>query len=123
MEKKKRNFFDSVKDAFNGIIYCLTYEKNMKTHFLIAILVLLLGIYLKLSGEELVAVCLTIAGVIFAELVNTAIENTVDLATKEYSEKAKVAKDVAAGAVLVMAFMSIVIGIIVFLPKLILLFS
>ena len=81
------------------------------------ILVIIFGIILKISKIEWI-ICITLFGLVISmELINTAVENTVDLITKEKNEQAKNAKDVAAGAVLVSAISSAIIGVIIFLPK------
>ena len=78
---------------------------------------IILGIILKLSALEWIILTIVIALVISAELFNTTIETVVDMITKEKNEKAKLAKDVAAGAVLVLAIGSVVVGLIIFIPK------
>ena len=116
MEKEKK-IINSFKYAFEGIFTAFKAEKNMKIHFIIMLLVIILGIMLKISSVEWI-ICIILFGfVISLELVNTAIENTVDLITQEKHPKAKIAKDVAAGAVLVAAITAVIIGLIIFLPK------
>ena len=116
MEKEK-NIINSFKYAFEGIFTAFKAEKNMKIHFIIMLLVIILGIMLKISSVEWI-ICIILFGfVISLELVNTAIENTVDLITQEKHPKAKIAKDVAAGAVLVAAITAVIIGLIIFVPK------
>lgn len=115
--KKKRHFTDSFKDAMAGIFHCLMNERNMRTHFIAGILVFGAAIYFKLSGVEIAIVGLTVGLVITTELINTAIENTVDLVTMEYKPLAKIAKDVAAGAVLLAAFTAVLVGLALFVPK------
>lgn len=115
--KKEKNIFKSFKYAFEGILTSLKAERNMKIHFTIMIFVIILGIILKISKIEWI-ICIVLFGfVISLELVNTAIENTVDLITQEKNPKAKIAKDVAAGAVLISAITAAVIGLIIFVPK------
>ena len=116
MEKEKK-IINSFKYAFEGIFTAFKAEKNMKIHFIIMLLVIILGIMLKISSVEWI-ICIILFGfVISLELVNTAIENTVDLITQEKNPKAKIAKDVAAGAVLISAITAAVIGLIIFVPK------
>lgn len=115
--KKEKNIMKSFKYAFEGIFTSLKAEKNMKIHFIIMLLVIILGIMLKISRVEWM-ICIILFGfVISLELVNTAIENTVDLITQEKHPKAKIAKDVAAGAVLIAAITAAIIGLIIFVPK------
>ena len=107
----------SFKYASEGIITTIKEERNMFIHFLIAIIVVITGIYVRLSLNEWL-ICLLLFALVFSlELINTAIENTVDLVTTKKNKKAKLAKDAAAGAVLIAAIFASIIGIIIFLPK------
>lgn len=115
--KDKKRLINSFKYAFEGIYTGLKEEKNMKIHFGIMILVIIFGIILKISKIEWI-ICVILFGLVISlELMNTAIENTVDLITQEKNPKAKIAKDVAAGAVLVAAIVSVIIGLMIFVPK------
>lgn len=107
----------SFKYAFIGIITALKKEQNMKIHFIIMTLVIICGFIYQISYIEWLICLLCFALVISFEMVNTAIESTVDLVTKESTPLAKIAKDVAAGAVLVAAIVSAIIGLIIFIPK------
>ena len=114
-DETKLNY--SFKYAFEGIITTIKEERNMFIHFLIAIIVVITGIYVRLSLNEWL-ICLLLFALVFSlELINTAIENTVDLVTTKKNKKAKLAKDAAAGAVLIAAIFASIIGIIIFLPK------
>lgn len=115
----KEEFDKSVGHALDGIEYAVNHERNVKIEILFAILTSILGFILKISLLEWVVIVLVIAMVLALELVNTAIERTVDLVTKDYHDLAKAAKDVAAGAVLIMSMFSVIIGLIIFLPKII----
>jgi diacylglycerol kinase len=106
----------SFKYAFDGIWTAFKEEPNLKIHFLIGLLVLLLGFLFKLSAGEWVAVCLTIGLVISVELTNTAIETVIDSFTTDQHPGAKKAKDVSAGAVLVISLMAVAVGVLIFLP-------
>ena len=117
MKTKTKKLINSFKYAIEGIISSFKTEQNMKIHIFIMILVIILGIVLKLSTLEWIILTIVIALVISAELFNTTIETVVDMITKEKNEKAKLAKDVAAGAVLVLAIGSVIIGLIIFIPK------
>ena len=116
MEKywKNKGFFSSLKNSLNGIKSAIKSERNLKIQLVIAVIVLILTIILKIELLKVMFVYISIFLVIVCELLNTAIEKTVDLVTEEYNEKAKLAKDIAAGAVLISAINSVVIGIIVF---------
>lgn len=117
-----KNFLRSFKYALEGIFTGLKEEQNMKIHIAIMILVIIFGILLKISKIEWI-ICIALFGLVISmELINTAIENVVDLITKEKNEQAKIAKDVAAGAVLVSAIASAIIGLIIFVPKVISIF-
>ena len=117
MKTKTKKLINSFKYAIEGIISSFKTEQNMKIHIFIMILVIILGMVLKLSALEWIILTIVIALVISAELFNTTIETAVDMITKEKNEKAKLAKDVAAGAVLVLAIGSVIIGLIIFIPK------
>ena len=108
---------DSFRHAIDGIKSSFLEERNMKIHFIIMLIVILLGFLLKVTIFEWMILVLLFMLVIGSELINTAIENTVDLAVSKYDEKAKLAKDISAGAVLFMALGSIIIGSIIFIPK------
>ncbi len=114
-----KKLIKSFKYAFEGIFTGIKEEQNMKIHILIMILVIIMGIILKISKIEWI-ICIILFGfVISMELINTAIENAVDLITKEINSQAKIIKDIAAGAVLISAISSAIIGIIIFIPKII----
>ena len=117
MMKKTKKLINSFKYAISGIITSFKTERNMKIHILVMILVIIAGIVFKLSLLDWIILVIMFGLVISAELFNTAIETTIDMITKEKNEKAKIAKDVAAGAVLVLAIVSVIVGLIIFIPK------
>lgn len=117
--KDKRTFKSSVKNCFDGISYVITSEKNFKREIALGIIALLLSYILKISRIEFIIVLIMICLVLTSEIINTAIERTVDLVTKEYHELARIAKDVSAGSVLVMCIFSSLIGAVIFVPKII----
>lgn len=117
----KGSFRESVKHAVAGIDYTVTHERNFIIEIFFAIAVCIASIYFKVSITEWIILLLTIAIVLALEVLNTAIERCVDLVTKEYEDLAKIAKDTAAGAVFIMSMFSVIVGICIFLPKLILL--
>jgi len=104
--------------AFAGLWYALRTQRNMWVHITIAILAILLGIVLRISAVEFAMIFVAITGVFIAEMFNTVFELCVDLASPEYHPLAKIAKDVAAGAVLLSAMLAVVIGLFVFGPHL-----
>ncbi|WP_038703686.1 diacylglycerol kinase family protein [Planococcus sp. PAMC 21323] len=114
---KARRFFRSFLFAAQGIGTALKREQNIRFHLLAAIIVVIAGWLTVLSYTEWLVVILLIAGMIALEMVNSAIERVVDLATAELHPLAKQAKDMAAGAVLVFAVASAIIGLLIFLPK------
>lgn len=109
--------FRSFVFAYEGIVSAIKKERNLKIHLVFAVVVIITGIIFSLSALEWVAVVVAIGGMLALELLNTAIERAVDLVTDEFHPLAKQAKDAAAGAVLIYAVMSAIIGLIVFLPK------
>lgn len=111
-------FIASFVYAFQGIWYALHTQRNAKVHVTIAVLAIVLGIALRISAVEFAMIFVAITGVFIAELFNTVFELCVDLASPEYNPLAKAAKDMAAGAVLLSAMLSIVIGLFVFGPHL-----
>lgn len=112
----------SFKYAWNGIVYFLRYGNNARIQSAAAVLATGMGYALGLSRGEWISVILCCALVLSLEMINTAIEKTCDLITTEYNPLVKIIKDVAAGAVLLSAVASLVIGIIIFFPKILLLF-
>ena len=119
----KSKFSVSVGHAIDGIEYAVNHERNVKIEILFGILVSIAGFLFHISIFEWLVILLTIAMVITLEFINTAIERVVDLVTTDYKELAKSAKDVAAGAVLFMSLFSVIIGIVIFLPKVIEVFN
>lgn len=121
-EKGIKKFINSFKYPFSGLRYAYKNEQNLAVDIGIAVLVIVLGFLFKISIDEWAILAITVGLVISFELINTAIEATVDLVTEEYHPLAKVAKDTSAAAVLILAIVSIVEGLIIFLPKIIDLF-
>ena len=103
--------------AFQGIKASLKKEPNLRIHVAIGIIALLLGFILKLSRLEWLLLAFIIFYVVTLELLNTVIESVVNLVSPEVKESARVAKDISAAVVLVSAILSIVVGLILFLPK------
>lgn len=122
MEKikiKTQRLINSFKYAFEGIATSFKTEQNMKIHIIMAIIVVILGLLFKITKKEWMICIFAIVIVIASELFNTAIETIVDMITEEKNEKAKIAKDVSAGAVLIVAIGAAIIGIMIFFPKII----
>ena len=104
--------------AWEGVVYTLRTQRNARIHLGIAIAVVLLSLWLGLSWTEWAIIALTIGLVFSAEMFNTVAEAAIDLVTAEYHPLAKIAKDVAAGAVLVIAVIAVVVGLLVLGPHL-----
>ncbi|MSO96367.1 MAG: phosphatase PAP2 family protein [Thermoleophilia bacterium] len=104
---------ESFNVAFEGIIHVLRTERNMRIHFVAAGVVLMAALAVDVSRIELIVLLLSIAFVLMAEMVNTAIEATVDMASTTFDPAAKIAKDIAAGAVLVAAVNALAVGYLV----------
>ena len=111
-------FIASFRYAFRGLWYALRTQRNARVHVCIAILAILLGVVLHISAIEFAMIFVAITGVFIAEMFNTVFELCIDLASPEYHPLAKIAKDVAAGAVLLSAMLSVVISLFVFGPHL-----
>lgn len=117
LKVKTKKLANSFKYAFQGLISSFKTERNMKIHILIMLLVIIAGIILKISTMDWIICAILFGIVISAELFNTAIETIVDMITPFRDPKAKLAKDISAGAVLVLAITSIIVGLIIFIPK------
>ena len=115
---RSHSILQSFNYAFPGVIHVLRIERNMRIHFLIATAVLVLAFAYGVTKLELIALLLAIAFVLITEMVNTAVEATIDLSTREIDPLAKLAKDIAAGAVLIASVTALVIGYLVFASRL-----
>lgn len=113
----KKSLIDSFNYAVNGIISALKTERNMKIHYIIAIVVVIFSLFFDFSRLELLTLFFAISLVIVAELFNTAIEKAVDLVTHKQHPLAKLAKDISAGAVLIAAINSVVVGYLLFFDR------
>lgn len=113
----------SFKHAFDGLFYTLRSQPNFRVHVFFATLAIVLGFLFHLSRPEWSVIIFVIGLVLIAEMVNTSIESVVDLITDQFHLKAKIAKDVAAGMVLVSAIIAIITGILIYIPHLINLFG
>ena len=111
------NVLDSFNYAFEGIIHVLRTQRNMRIHFVIAAIVLILALLVDVSKMELIALLISITFVLSAEMLNSAIEGAIDVATTTFDPNAKLAKDVAAGAVLIATVNAIAVGYLVFAGK------
>ena len=116
-EIKSKKLINSFNYAIQGILSSFKTERNMKIHVFIMILVISAGIILKINKYEWIVCILCFAIVIGGELFNTAIETVVDIVMPYKNEKAKLAKDVSAGAVWILAMGAAICGLIIFVPK------
>ena len=115
--KKNKRILTGFGDAFRGIWITFREERHMQFHFFVAIAVLLCAIFFNLVVWEWCAVLFCIALVFMAEILNTALENMCDAITEEKNPLIRNAKDMGAGAVLVAAILAMVVGLIIFIPK------
>lgn len=111
------NFLDSLKNAINGIIYATTTQANIKKQLLISVIVMIISLFFDLSRAEFLCLVFSIVLIIFAEMVNTAIETLVDLYTDLYHPKAKIAKDLGAGAVVITTLNAVILAYFLFFQK------
>jgi diacylglycerol kinase (ATP) len=114
---RSRSLLDSFNNAFEGVIYAIKTQRNIRLHFIATGGVLILSLLLQLTKLEFLILIITIAFVIVTEMINTALEVTVDLITQEYHPLAAIIKNVAAGAVLVAAIIALIVGYLIFVPK------
>ncbi len=114
---KNHNFADAWKNAFNGIIYATTTQGNIKKQLIIAVIVVVISLFFNLNRAEFLCFLFTIVLILFAEMVNTAIETVVDLYVDVYHPKAKIAKDVAAGGVVITTINAIIVAYFLFFDK------
>lgn len=111
-------FVRSFVYAGQGLWYALRTQRNMRVHAALAALAVTLGVVLRISPVEWALVFVAITGVVITEMINTVVEALVDLASPQHHPLAKVAKDVAAGAVLLNAMLAVVIALFVYVPHL-----
>ncbi len=114
---KNGNFLDACQNALDGIIYAITTQSNIKKQLLIAVAVMLISLFFDLSRAEFLCLMFTVVLIIVAEMFNTAVETVVDLYTDLYHPKAKIAKDVGAGAVVIAAINAIIVAYFLFFQK------
>ena len=114
---------NSFKYAWEGLTYSIRDNQNIKIHLILGVFVLVLSLILGLSKYEIFSVSLLIVLVISAEMINTSIEEVVNLLVNEHRKEAKIAKDVGAGMVLLISIFAFVVGLFIFIPHIILLFG
>lgn len=116
-QKPNKKFSFGLKFALKGILFFFLKERNAKIHLFAAILVVCAGIYFELKLAEWLWIALSVALVLIAEMLNSAIELLCDLTTREHNEKAGRLKDISAGAVLIAAIFSLIVAVIIFWPR------
>lgn len=121
MLEAKHSLIKSFKFAFDGIKVAIERGRNFKIQLGFALLALVLGFWLNIAQDEWIDIFLIINLVLILELINTSLESIVDMVSPEIREKAKIAKDVAAAAVLIASFTSLAIAAVIFLPKILIL--
>src|SRR3989338_1468248 len=119
MIHKEHNLIEAFGFAISGIKTAIMLNRNFKIHLIFAVLVIISCFVLGLTNSEIAIIIMVISLVLGVEMINTAIEEVVDLVTKDYREEAKYAKDVSAGMVLIVAIGSFVVGLYIFLPHVI----
>jgi diacylglycerol kinase (ATP) len=114
---RRPSIIESFNYAIEGVIHVLRTQRNMRIHFAIAVAVLVIAVAVGVSRSELIALLLSITFVLVTEMINTAVEGTIDAATTSFDPMAKLAKDIAAGAVLIAAVNAVAVGYLVFAGK------
>ena len=115
---RRQNIFQSFRFAFSGLWYALRTQRNTRIHLTIAVAAVALGVWLGLSLTQWAVLTLTIGFVLVSEMLNTVAETLVDLISPGYHPLAKIIKDVTAGAVLLTAIISVIVGLLVLGPLL-----
>ena len=117
MNQRPGSLLDSFNYAFEGIIHVLRTQRNMRLHFLIAFVVVIVALIVNVTKLELIVLLISISFVLIAEMINSAVEAAIDIATTSFDPMAKLAKDIAAGAVLIAAINAVAVGYLVFSGK------
>lgn len=123
MKKILEQHHVSFKNAFAGLQWSLRTQPNFRVHIFLSLVALILGWYLQISRVEFAIIVFTIVLGFGAEMINTSLEAMTDLITKEWREEAKIAKDVAAGMMLTVAFGALAVAMLIFVPRLLELFG
>lgn len=115
--RKNKNFYTAIKHAVDGVVHAFKTERNLRIDYIIGLFVLIASLFFDFSKTEFACLCLTIGFVIFAEMINSTVEYVVDLITDKYDERAKAAKDIAAGGVFVSALVAVIVSYFLFVDK------
>src|SRR5256884_8736350 len=108
--RRAPTILDSFNYAFEGIIHVLRTQRNLRIHFAVAFAVLIAALVINVTKLELIALLISITFVLIAEMLNTAVEAAIDIATTSFDPMAKLAKDIAAGAVLIATINALIVG-------------
>ncbi len=114
---KNKSLFTAIGHAIDGVICAFKTERNLRIDYIIGLFVLIASLFFDFTKTEFACLCLTIGFVIFAEMINSTVEYVVDLITDKYDERAKAAKDIAAGGVFVSSLVAIVVSYFLFVDK------
>lgn len=115
--KKNKSFATALGHAMDGVIRAFKTERNLRIDYIIGLIVLVASLFFDFTKTEFACICLTIGFVIFAEMINSTVEYIVDLITDKYDDRAKAAKDIAAGGVLIASCVSVVVAYFLFVDK------
>ncbi len=115
---KRPDLWQSFGHAWNGLAYTVRTQRNARIHIVVGLAVAALAVWLRIDWKSCAVLALTIGAVLVAELLNTALEALVDILSPEYHDAAKIAKDVSAGAVLVLGATSVIVGLLILGPAL-----
>jgi diacylglycerol kinase (ATP) len=119
VDRRTPSLLHSFNLAFEGVIHVLRTQRNMRIHFMIAAGVLIAALAVGVERLELIALLLSIAFVLIAEMINTAVEAAIDVATTAFDPLAKLAKDIAAGAVLIATVNAVAVGYLIFSERIV----
>lgn len=119
MNPRKQNFLNAVLNAFNGLYIFFKKERNGQIQFVVAVGVIITGFYFQINSIQWLVILLCVAVVISLEIINSALEKLSDMLEPNYNLSIKIIKDMAAAAVLWAALLSVIIGLIIFIPKII----
>lgn len=115
---KNKTFFTAFRHALDGVIRAFKTERNLRIDYIIGLFVLICSLFFDFTKTEFACLCLTIGFVIFAEMINSTVEYIVDLITDKYDDRAKAAKDIAAGGVLIASIVAVMVAFFLFADKL-----
>ena len=118
----QRSLIKSFRYAFEGVLFSVRHNRNLRIHITVALLVIAASLFFRISPFEMSILGIIIVLVICAEMINSAIEEMVDLIIQEHRQQAKIAKDVAAGMVLVASMGAVIVGILIFTPHILKMF-